>query len=58
MEALVALDRKLRFVREDGVARGSLARRDVEGALEKLRVKAVTKVRRGGRRGGGGLRQT
>ncbi|KAG2445494.1 hypothetical protein HXX76_000110 [Chlamydomonas incerta] len=45
MEALVALDRKLRFVREDGVARSSLARRDVEGALEKLRVKAVTKVR-------------
>ncbi|KAG2482867.1 hypothetical protein HYH03_018212 [Edaphochlamys debaryana] len=45
VEALVALDRKLRFVREDGVARQSMAKRDIEGALEKLRVRAVTKVR-------------
>ncbi|GLC44043.1 hypothetical protein PLESTB_000222700 [Pleodorina starrii] len=45
VEPLLALDRKLLFVRDDGVARSSLAKRDIEGALEKLRVKAVTKVR-------------
>ncbi|KXZ50200.1 hypothetical protein GPECTOR_17g837 [Gonium pectorale] len=45
MEPLVSLDRKLRFLHEDAVARSSLARRDIEGALEKLRIKAVTKVR-------------
>ncbi len=44
LEHLLALDRKLRFLREDSVARSSLAQRDIEGALEKLRIKAVTKV--------------
>lgn len=45
LEYLLALDRKLRFVTEDDVARSSQARRDVEPALERLRVKALTKVR-------------
>lgn len=44
MEPLLALDRKLNFLRDDPVARASMAKRDVEGALEKLRIKAVTKV--------------
>ncbi|GIL58131.1 hypothetical protein Vafri_12985 [Volvox africanus] len=45
MEPLLSLDRKLNFLRDDPVARGSLAKRDVESTLEKLRIKAVTKVR-------------
>ena len=45
LEHLLALDRRLRFLAADGAARGSQARRDVEAVLEKLRVKAVTKVR-------------
>lgn len=44
VEHLLVLDKKLRFVKEDSIARASAAKRDIEGALEKLRVKAVTKV--------------
>lgn len=45
LEYLLALDAKLRYVREDEFARTSQAKRDIEPALEKLRIKAVTKVR-------------
>ena len=42
---LLALDKKLLFVHEDELARGSYAKKDLEPALEKLRIKALTKVR-------------
>mmetsp|Transcript_21139 Transcript_21139/g.37752 ORF Transcript_21139/g.37752 Transcript_21139/m.37752 type:complete len:358 (-) Transcript_21139:140-1213(-) len=45
MEALVKLDQKILFVRNDPTAWDSQARRDLEPVLEKLRVRAVSKVR-------------
>jgi Vps52 / Sac2 family len=44
MEALLQLDRKLAFIASDDTARNSAAARELEGVLEKLRVRAVTKV--------------
>jgi hypothetical protein len=44
LEHLLALDRKIKFLGADDTARGSQCRRDVEVVLEKLRIKAVTKV--------------
>lgn len=54
LEHLLALDRKIKFLAADDTARGSQARRDAEVVLEKLRIKAVTKVGRGGCRLKGG----
>lgn len=45
LECLLALDKKLKFVCADEVAKGSHARRDVEPSLERLRIKALAKVR-------------
>mmetsp|Transcript_35681 Transcript_35681/g.90202 ORF Transcript_35681/g.90202 Transcript_35681/m.90202 type:complete len:761 (-) Transcript_35681:796-3078(-) len=42
---LMELDKKLKYAHEDEVAAGSQAKRDLEPALEKLRVKALVKVR-------------
>ncbi len=44
LEYLLALDKKLKFVHEDEIARTSAAKRDLEPALEKLRIKALSKV--------------
>lgn len=44
LEHLLALDRKIKFLAADDTARGSQARRDAEVVLDKLRIKAVTKV--------------
>jgi hypothetical protein len=44
LEYLLELDKKLKFVHEDEVARMSQATRDLEPALEKLRLKALSKV--------------
>jgi vacuolar protein sorting-associated protein 52 len=45
LEYLLSLDRKLHFINSDDIAKASQARKDVEPALEKLRIKAVSKVR-------------
>ncbi|GAX77086.1 hypothetical protein CEUSTIGMA_g4532.t1 [Chlamydomonas eustigma] len=45
LEYLSELDKKLKFVNGDEVAKASQSRKDLEPALEKLRIKAVTKVR-------------
>lgn len=41
---LMELDKKLKYAHEDEVARASAAKRDLEPALERLRVKALAKV--------------
>lgn len=41
---LLALDRKLAFVQSDETARSAFAARDLLPAIEKLRIKALTKV--------------
>jgi hypothetical protein len=53
LEYLLELDKKLKFVHEDEVARMSQATRDLEPALEKLRLKALSKVREAAREGAG-----
>eukprot|EP00898_Chlorokybus_atmophyticus_P000548 jgi/Chlat1/1494/Chrsp12S02039 len=45
LEFLVSLNKKLAFVRDSPLAAHSAALRDVEGELERLRAKAVGKVR-------------
>lgn len=42
---LVALDKKLKFVQSNQMARLAFASRDLLPAIEKLRVKALVKVR-------------
>jgi hypothetical protein len=42
---LSELDKKLLFINQDDIARQSQSKRDLERALEKLRVKAVSRVR-------------
>jgi hypothetical protein len=44
LEHLLLLDRKIAYITTDETAKGSQCRRDVEPVLEKLRVKAITKV--------------
>ena len=44
LEQLLLLDRKIAYITTDETAKGSQCRRDVEPVLEKLRVKAITKV--------------
>lgn len=41
---LMELDKKLKYAHEDDIAVVSQAKRDLEPALEKLRVKALAKV--------------
>eukprot|EP00877_Chromochloris_zofingiensis_P003974 jgi/Chrzof1/13578/Cz08g03010.t1 len=45
LEHLLALDRKIKFITTDEMARGSQARKDLGPVLEKLRIKAIIKVR-------------
>lgn len=45
LEYLLELDKKLRFMSLNDVAKVSQSKRDLEPALEKLRIKAVSKVR-------------
>jgi hypothetical protein len=51
LEQLLLLDRKIQYITSDDTARSSQCRQDIEPVLEKLRVKAITKVGLG--RGGG-----
>lgn len=44
LESLLLLDRKLSFMGSDAAAQGSAAARDVEGLLDKLRLRAIAKV--------------
>lgn len=44
LEHLLALDRKIKFITTDEMARGSQARKDLGPVLEKLRIKAIIKV--------------
>lgn len=46
LEHLLSLDRKLSYLNSDELAAGSQARRDVEPVLERLRMRAITKVGR------------
>ncbi|MEW5309332.1 MAG: hypothetical protein WDW38_001227 [Sanguina aurantia] len=45
LEYLLLLDKKLKFVSEDETAASSQAKRDLDPALQKLRIKALAKVR-------------
>jgi hypothetical protein len=45
LEHLLVLARKIAFINSNDAARGSQARRDVEAVLEKLRNRAIAKVR-------------
>lgn len=41
---LLELDKKLLYINQDDIAKQSQSKRDLEPALEKLRIRAVTKV--------------
>jgi len=44
LEFLMELDKKLKFIGQDDIARTSQAKHDLQPALEKLRIKAISKV--------------
>ena len=46
---LLELDKKLLYINQDDIAKQSQSKRDLEPALEKLRIRAVTKVGTGGK---------
>jgi hypothetical protein len=48
LEHLLVLARKIAFINSNDAARGSQARRDVEAVLEKLRNRAIAKVKHRG----------